>query len=344
MKLGARNANLFLIPQENAKRFLNKRFGMIGLDKRITIIGGTGFLGSYVVKLLAERGYQIGIIARDAETNFHIKTAGDVGQIKLISGDITKPESLQGKLAGSYAVINLAGILFEKGRQKFDAVQAEGAGKLAALAKQAGVERFVHVSAIGADSASPSRYARSKAAGEQAVKAAFPTSVILRPSIIFGVEDNFFNKFATMASLTPFLPLIGGGRNKFQPVYVLDVAHAALAAVERDSLQGKIFELGGPGVYTFRETLEFICLTIGRKPVFIPLPYALASLLGTFANLLPTPPLTADQVALLKSDNIVKAGANALKDIGIIPQSVENIVPLYLARFRRDLAQQVNLC
>lgn len=307
---------------------------MIGLDKRITIIGGTGFVGSYVVKLLAERGYQISIIARDAETNFHIKTAGDVGQIKLISGDITRPESLQGKLNGSHAVINLAGILFQRGRQKFDSVQAQGAGHLATLAKQAGAGRFVHVSAIGADSASPSHYARSKAAGEQAVRAAFPGSTILRPSIIFGIEDNFFNKFAQLASLTPFLPLIGGGKNKFQPVYVMDVAHAALAAVEQDSLPGKTFELGGPSVYTFREILEFIFRTIGRKPAFLPLPYALASLMGTFANLLPTPPLTADQVALLKSDNIVNTRSNTLKDIGIIPQSVENIVPLYLARYK----------
>lgn len=311
--------------------------------KIVTVVGGTGFLGGYVVRLLANRGYQIRVIARDADVDLRVKTAGDVGQIKLISGDISKPESLQGKLTNSFAVINLAGILYQTSRQKFDTVQGKGPGTLARFAKQAGAKHFIHVSALGADSASPSKYARSKAAGEKEVRAAFPESVLFRPSIIFGTEDNFFNKFATMASLSPFLPLIGG-KTKFQPVYVQDVAHAIVTSLEDENTPGKTYELGGPAIYSFRKLLEFICQTIGRKPVFISIPFPVASLIGFFAGFLPNPPLTADQVALLKSNNVVTNDTNTLISLGITPQSVENIVPLYLARFRRKLAVQEKLC
>lgn len=310
---------------------------MNNTDKIITVVGGTGFVGRYVVELLAARGYQVRVIARDVTSDARVKTAGNVGQIKLVSGDITKPESLKDKLKGSYAVVNLVGILFQKGRETFDAVQAKGAGELAMLAKASGAKRFVHVSAIGADANSSSGYAKTKAAGEQAVKAAFPASVILRPSIIFGAEDNFFNKFATMLSFTPFLPLIGGGATKFQPVYVGDVAEAVCVAIENESACGKTYELGGPNVMRFCEVLEFIGNTTRRNPVFFTLPYGIAGIMGCFAGLLPNPPLTADQVKLLKSDNVVTS-ANTLASLGITAQSPRNIVPSYLARYARKVA------
>jgi len=281
--------------------------------KTVTVIGGTGFLGRYVVKLLAERGYQIRVIARDAESDHRIKTAGDVGQITLVSGDITRPESLKGKLNNSFAVINLAGILFERGSQTFNAVHAEGPAKLAELARQVDAERFIHVSAIGADSAGRSKYARSKAVGENAVKAAFLQATILRPSIIFGTEDMFFNKFAALACLMPFLPLIGGGLTRFQPIYVLDVAQAVMAVLERDNVQGKTFELGGPKIYSFREILEFIGKTTGRGRPLVSIPFAVAGAAATFTGLLPDPPLTRDQVKLLRNDNVT--GGTAKKTL-----------------------------
>ncbi len=307
-------------------------------NKTVTVVGGTGFVGRYVVELLAKKGYLVRVIARDAESGQHIKTGGDVGQITLVSGDIAKPESLKGRLDHSFAVVNLAGILFETGRQKFEGVQARGAARLAELAHEAGAERFVHVSAIGADSASKSKYAKTKAAGENAVKGAFPQATILRPSVIFGAEDMFFNKFAAMARVLPFLPLIGGGKTKFRPVYVLDVAQAVLAVLERNGVQGRTFELGGPKVYSFRELLEFIGKTTGRRRALLGVPFGVASLLAAFTGRLPDPPLTRDQVTLLKSDNVVSGTAKKLADLGIIPQPLENIVPIYLARFARKLA------
>lgn len=316
-------------------------------NKIITIIGGTGFVGRYLVELLAAKGYQVRVIARDVDSALHLKTFGDVGQIALVSGDITIPTSLFGKLDNSFAVVNLAGILFESGissvilgnkNQKFDTVHGKGAAKVAELAKLAGAERFVQVSAIGADSASHSKYARSKAAGEQAVKTAFPEATILRPSIIFGGEDNFFNKFAQMASISPFLPLIGGGKTKFQPVYVTDVALAIIAAIEKEGAAGQIYELGGPAVMSFREVLEFIKRTIHRKPFLVPIPFAIASIIGSVAGLLPRPPLTADQVVSLKQDNIVTPGAKTIESLGVSIQSVASIMPFYLARFARKLA------
>lgn len=301
-------------------------------NKIITIIGGTGFLGRHVVELLAGQGYQIRVVARDIDSAAHLKTSGDVGQIALVSGDITVPSSLYGKLANSFAVVNLAGILYESGKQKFDSVHAKGAEKLAELAKSAGVKRLIQVSAIGADNASRSEYARSKAAGEQAVKVVFPGATILRPSIIFGSEDKFFNKFAGLAAVSPFLPLIGGGKTKFQPVYVADVAHAIMAAIEKDEAVGQTFEIGGPDIYSFREILEFICKVINRRPLLLNIPFPVASVIGAVAKFLPCPPLTADQVTLLKNDNIVGTNVKTLSNLGISAGSVPAIVPLYLAR------------
>jgi NADH dehydrogenase len=308
------------------------------MNRIITIVGGTGFLGRYVVKLLAAQGYQIRVLAREVESALPLKTAGDPGQIALISADITRPESLEGKLDNSYAVINLVGILFERGRQTFSGVHEKGPAKLAELAAKAGAERFVHVSSLGADIASKAKYARTKAAGETAVQSTFPQATILRPSILFGPEDNFFNQFACMASLSPVLPLFGGGKNKFQPIYVMDVAQAIVACLEREDVQGKIYELGGPDIFTFRQILEFICQTIGKKRLFISIPYFAATIGSFFAQFLPTPPLTPDQVKLLQSDNVVSHTSNTLEKLNIRPQAVKNIVPMYLSRFKATLA------
>lgn len=304
-------------------------------NKIITVVGGTGFVGRYVVKLLADRGYTIRVIARNPELALHLKTAGDVGQVVLVPGNLSKPESLAGKLDNSWAIVNLVGILFETTRQDFSAVHAKGAEKLAQLAKPAGAERFVHMSSLGVDQMVKSKYARTKSMGEKAVRAAFPEATILRPGIIFGPEDQFFNSFAGMAQLYRALPVIGGGHTKFQPVYVCDVAQAVVNALELPSAQGETFELGGPGVYNFKELLHYICKITRRDPLMIPIPFGLASLIGYFTQLLPRPPITHDQVGMLEHDAIVSQGAKVFADMGITPVALETIVPQYLARFAR---------
>jgi uncharacterized protein YbjT (DUF2867 family) len=302
----------------------------------ITIVGGTGFLGRYVVWQLARAGYTLRVISRTPDSALPLKTSGDVGQIVLMGGNLAEPESFAGKLDNSYAVINLVGILFESGSQKFTKLHAQGAEALAKMSKAAGVQRFIHVSALGVDKASGSSYARTKALGERAVLAAFPEAIILRPSVIFGPEDNFFNQFATMASLFPALPLIGGGRTRFQPVYAGDVAKAVEVCLTRPDVKGHIYELGGPKVYSFKEILEFILFTIGKQRRFMPIPSGIASIMGGVSEFLPRPPLTRDQVKLLKYDNIVSPNARTFAQLGITPTAVESIVPDYLARFHKS--------
>lgn len=303
--------------------------------RTITIVGGTGFLGRYAVRRLARAGYRLRIIARRPDAALRLKTAGDVGQIVLMQGDITRPESLHGKLENSYAVINLVGILFESGRQKFAPVHTKGAETLAQLAKAARVERFIQVSALGADKASGSQYARSKLLGESAVLQAFPDATLLRPSVMFGPEDNFYNQFARMAVFSPALPLIGGGHTRFQPVYVDDVARAIETCLTRAEVRGHIYELGGPRIYTFREILDYILRVTGRHAKLMTLPYPAASLMGTMGELMPRPPLTRDQVKLLKFDNVVSPNARTFANLGIEPKAAEEIVPGYLARFAK---------
>lgn len=303
-------------------------------NKIVTVVGGTGFVGRYVVKLLASRGYLIRVVARNPEVALHLKTAGEVGQIVLVAGNLARPDSLIGKLDNSWAVINLAGILFESTRQDFSAVHAKGAEKLAQLAKPAGAERYVHMSSLGVDKMVKSKYARTKAMGEKAVRAAFPEATILRPSVIFGAEDQFFNTFAGMARLH-FLPVIGGGRTKFQPVYVNDVARAVVAALENDAHGGNIYELGGPTVYSFRELLEYVGKATGRRPALVPIPFGLASFIGYFTQHLPRPPITHDQVMMLEHDSVVNAGMKTFADLGITPTALEAVVPGYLARFAK---------
>lgn len=301
-------------------------------QKVVTIVGGTGFVGRYVVKLLASAGYTLRVIARNPDAALQLKTAGDVGQIVLQRGDLADPDSLAGKIDYSYAVINLVGVLFESGRQNFTNLHAQGAERLAQIARAAGVPRFIHMSALSVDKARTSKYARTKLLGEKAVLTAFPEATIIRPSVIFGPEDNFFNQFARLATFAPALPLIGG-RTRFQPVYVGDVAKAIHACLARPETRGQVYELGGPQTYSFRQLLEYVLQVTGRKRALLPVPFGIASAVGTGAELLPHPPLTRDQVKLLKYDNVVSPGAKTFANLGISPTALEVVVPDYLARF-----------
>lgn len=306
-------------------------------SKIVTVVGGSGFIGRYVVKLLAERGYVIRVVARNPESALPLKTAGNVGQIVLTQGNLAQPETLQGKLDGSWAVVNLVGILFETSQQNFASLHAQGAEKLAQMARQAGVERYVHMSSLGVDKVVKSKYARTKSMGEKTVRAALPGAVILRPSVVFGAEDQFYNNFASMASLLPALPLIGGGMTRFQPVYVADVARAVLCALENPETTGETYELGGPGVYNFRDILAYICQITGHRPALLNVPFGLMRFASFFTELLPNPPLTRDQVSMLEMDNIVAPGAKGFAELGIAPLAVEAIVPDYLARYAKRL-------
>ncbi len=299
----------------------------------VTIFGGSGFLGRHTVRALARAGWRIRVATRHHARGFFLRPLGTVGQIDFVKCDVADADNVAAAVMGANAVINLTGILFQKG-QTFEDVQAEGAANIAKAAAAAGVNALVHVSAIGADAQSESKYATTKAQGEQAMREAFPDAVILRPSIIFGPEDGFFNKFAGMARFLPMLPLVGGGHTRFQPVFVGDVAAAIVQALSSASARGRTFELGGPSIYSFKELLQMILRETGRKRLLVPLPFALASLKAAFLQLLPNPVLTMDQVKLLKKDNVVAPTAAGLADLGITPTSVEAVIPSYLWRFR----------
>jgi NADH dehydrogenase len=302
---------------------------------QIAVLGGSGFIGRYVVKRLAERGEVVAVAGRHAGAAKFLKLKGDVGQVGLVNIALDDEALLPAFLAGKDALINCVGILREHGRQRFDLVHHAAPARLARLAREAGVPRFIHISAIGADLRSASAYGRSKAAGEQAVRDAFPTATILRPSIVFGPEDDFFNRFAALATISPFVPLIGGGETRFQPVYVGDVADAVVRALDDPAAAGRTYELGGPKIYTFRALMELMLAEIKRRRLFIDLPFALATLQARLMAILPNPPLTPDQVEMLKRDNVVSSGALTLATLGLEPNAVEAILPLYLDRFRR---------
>lgn len=312
-------------------------------DEMITVFGASGFIGRYVVRALAKAGYRVRAATRRPHLAYDLKPMGTVGQIQLVQANLRNPDSVERALEGASGVINLVGILFESGRQSFDSLQSEGAKLVAEKAAEAGVERFVQISAIGAHVDSASRYARTKALGEQAVRAAIPTATVLRPSIVFGTEDQFFNKFADMARFAPALPLIGGGKTKFQPVWCADVAAAAVTALDTDAARGRVYELGGPQVYTFREVLEFILAEIRRKRLLIPVPFPIANGLGLIGELTAALPfvqpfLTRDQVILLRQDNILGVSGEdvgTLADFGIEAETVEAVVPAYLERYRQ---------
>ena len=304
-------------------------------NHRTAVLGGSGFIGRYVVKRLAARGETVAVACRNAEAAKFLKPMGDAGQVVPMNVGIAEEALLPAFLAGNDWLVNCVGILRESGAQTFELVHHTGPARLARFAREAGVDRFVHISAIGADPRSSSAYARTKAAGEQAVRDAFPTVTILRPSVVFGPEDQFFNRFAAMATISPVLPLIGGGETRFQPVYVGDVADAVLACLEDSATAGRIYELGGPKIYTFREVLELVLSEIRRKRGFVDLPFGLAAFQARLMSILPNPPLTPDQIELLKSDNIVSSGALTLASLGITPTPAEVVLPTYLDRFRR---------
>ena len=304
------------------------------MARTATVFGGTGFIGRYVVKGLAEAGWVVRVAVRHPAAALFLKPMGDVGQITPVAANLRDDASVAAAVAGVDSVFNLVGILYQSRKQRFAAVHGEGAGRVAAAAAAAGVGRLVHVSAIGADPSSRAAYGRSKAAGEQAVLARFPTATIIRPSIVFGPEDDFFNRFARLAQLLPALPLIGGGKTRFQPVYVGDVAAAMVAANERPETAGRTYELGGPRIYSFKELLELLLSQIQRDRLLLPVPWGVARLQAAFLELLPAPPLTRDQVTLLEVDNVVAPNALGLADLGITPTAAEIILPTYLDRFR----------
>jgi uncharacterized protein YbjT (DUF2867 family) len=304
-------------------------------NRRTAVLGGSGFIGRYVVQRLAARGDVVPVGCRHAEEAKFLMTLGNVGQIAALNVTIDDEQRLPAFLAGNDALVNCVGILRQSGSQTFERAHHLGPARMARLAREAGIERLVHISAIGADPRSPSAYARTKAAGEAAVRDAFPTATILRPSVVFGPEDQFFNRFAAIAMISPALPLIGGGRTRFQPVYVGDVADAVLKCLEDPATAGRTYELGGPRIYTFRELLELLLGEIRRKRLLIGLPFGAAAFQARLMSILPNPPLTPDQVELLKRDNVVSSGALTLATLGISATAVEGILPSYLDRFRR---------
>ncbi|WP_181708643.1 complex I NDUFA9 subunit family protein [Chthonobacter rhizosphaerae] len=310
-----------------------------GSGRLVTVFGGSGFLGRHVVRALARRGWRVRVAVRRPDLAGHLQPLGIVGQIHAVQANLRYRGSVERAVAGADAVINLVGILAPSGAQTFDAVQAEGARVVADAAKAAGTTRFVHVSAIGADPRSASAYARTKAAGEAAAFAAMPDAVVLRPSIVFGPEDDFFNRFAEMARFAPALPLIGGGRTRFQPVYVGDVATAVAEAADGRVPGGTVYELGGPEVKSFRELMEIVLKETQRKRALVNLPFGAAEALAKLTAWLPGAPLTLDQVELLKTDNVVSEDAirddRTLAGLGIEPHSLAAILPTYLYRYMR---------
>ena len=298
-----------------------------------TVFGGSGFLGRYVVKRLAATGCVTRVAVRDTEGAMFLRPMGRVGQIVPMYAALGHEATIARAVEGASLVVNLVGILAERRSGDFNRIQAEGAGRIARLAAAAGVTRMVQVSAIGADAASPSLYARTKAAGEAAVLAALPDATILRPSLVFGQEDQFFNRFAGMAQFLPFMPVIAGD-TKMQPVYVGDVADAVMAGLTRTDTPGKTYELGGPRVWTFREILSYILSETRRRRPMLTIPMGVARMQAAFAELLPTKPFTRDQLLLLSRDNVVTPGMPGLSDLGVLPTPVELIVPDYLDRYR----------
>ena len=305
------------------------------MDRLITVVGGSGFIGRYVVQELAKQGVRLRVVVRDAHRALFLKPLGGLGQIQIVAGDLRDRAALDAAMRGADGAINLVGILAEGGGATFESVQARGAANVAQAAAAAGVGALVHVSAVGADRDSRSDYARTKGEGEAAVRAAFPAATIIRPSIVFGPEDQFINRFAALSRGLPLLPVVAGD-TRFQPVYVLDVARAIAAAVT-DPAQygGRTFELGGPKTYKFRDLIAWIQQqTLTGKPMF-DLPDGVASFMAQLGSILPGAPLTYDQYLMLKRDTVVADGAEGLGAFGINPTPLEAIAPTYLVRYRK---------
>lgn len=305
------------------------------------LVGGSGFVGRYAAQQLARAGWRVRVAVRRPNEALQMRTYGDVGQVEPVQANIRDDASIARAVAGADVVVNLVGVLFETGRQTFKAVQADGAERVARLAKEAGVPRLIHVSAIGADAESRSAYARTKAEGEAGVRKHYPNVVILRPSIIFGPEDQFFNRFAAMARISPVIPVVGAG-TRFQPVFVEDVARAILAAASDPETDGGVFELGGPAVYTFDELMQVMLGVIHRRRFTLPVPFFIAGVKAFFLDLIPylsfglvpNSILTRDQVRLLAKDNVVGDAVGTFADLGVSPTTIEAVIPSYLYRYR----------
>ncbi|MDH5748980.1 MAG: complex I NDUFA9 subunit family protein [Rhodospirillales bacterium] len=325
-------------------------------NRIVTVFGGSGFIGRHLVQRLAERGAVVRVAVRDPEDALYLKPMGEIGQIVPMAASVTDPASIARAVAGADAVVNLVGILSEWGKRTFQRIHVEGAKNVAEAAAAAGARSLIHVSALGADPDSPSAYARTKAGGEAAVKDAFPGAVIIRPGVIFGPEDNFFNLFAGLTRFTPVLPVFGcptlpkltffgehgplhvdiygDGGSRMQPVYVGDVAEAIAVVLDDPSMESLTLELGGPGVYSYKALMELLLKTIGRRRLLLPYPFALARMHAWFLEKWPTPLITRDQLRLLERDNVVAETALGFKDLGLKPKPAEAILPTYLKRFR----------
>lgn len=310
--------------------------------KLVTVFGGSGFIGRYIVRHLAKAGYQIRVAVRDCERANFLKTCGDLGQIRIIPTSIRSEIEVSNAIEGAAFVVNVVGILYEHGTQKFDHIHNEGATRIARMAKVKGVEKLILVSAIGADSKSDSLYSRTKAQGERCVLEEFPMATIIRPSVVFGPEDKFLNMFANIIRVSPVVPYFShevphaqrGGGTRFQPVYVGDIAEATAIILNSNENVGSIYELGGPEIISMRNILQLICTYSSRSCYIVCLPFWLASIQAVFMQLLPKPILTTDQVKLLKVDNIASGKFPGFNDLGIEPKPMKAIVPTYLSRFR----------
>lgn len=313
-----------------AKRALRPAAEIRMATQVVTVFGGSGFIGRNVVERLVKKDWMIRIAVRNLPRARVLMRSADGGKVTIFPAPVQDEKSVRSAVEGANAVVNLVGILYEKGAQTFQAIHHLGAARVAAVAAATGVQRLVHISAIGARAEAGAGYARSKGAGEEAVRKTFPKATVLRPSIVFGPGDSFLNLFARMARLSPALPLIGGGRTRFQPVYVGDVADAIMRCLEDPACQGKTYELGGPRVYTFRQLIEIVLRQTRRPRLLISIPFGLAELQAAFLELLPVPPLTRDQVRLLRQDNVVGENALTLEKLRITPKALEDIIPAYL--------------
>jgi uncharacterized protein YbjT (DUF2867 family) len=308
------------------------------MQNLVTVFGGSGFVGTQAVRYLAKAGWRIRVAVRNPNLAYRMRLLGDVGQIDVVQANVRDIPSLERALEGATASLNLVGLLYETGRQGFEAVHVEGARNIAQAARTMGVARVVQVSALGADPASASAYARTKAAGEAAVRELYPDATIVRPSIVFGAGDGFFEKFAGMAQMSPVLPLVGGGTTRFQPVFVGDVGQALARVVTDPATAGRTYELGGPAAFSFKALMEMLLAETGQRRLLLPLPFGVASLMGSLAGLgafLIKPPITADQVELLRSDNVVSGQHPGLAELGVTPTTLEAVLPTYLYSYRK---------
>lgn len=305
-------------------------------QKRVTIFGGGGFVGRYIVRLLAKEGWIVRIAQRRPNDALFLIPAGSIGQIELVKADIKDEKSIKPAIENAQAIINLVGILAPSSNGNFDHIHVQGAAEIARIGTQEGVEKIVHFSALGADPRSRSAYARSKAKGEEALLRHFSKATILRPSIIFGPEDGFFNRFAKMATISPIIPLIGGGNNLFQPTDVRDIAMAAFHALTYPETQAKIYELGGPDQISFKDLMKIMLHEIRKARILLPIPFSLSYLMAAFMQCLPGKPLTIDQVRLLEKDNIVSGKHPGYREMGIEPNAITSITLSYLSTYRSN--------